>query len=365
MPVQRVGLSARRMGCLSSPDYCPVGIRGPMTPPSFPFVTILTPVHNGEEYLAECIESVLAQTFKNWEYIIVNNCSTDRSLMIAESYASRDPRVKVCTNTSFVGVIENHNVAFSLVGRQSKYCKLISADDRIYPECIRLLVEAAERNPSVGIVGSYQLRPDRVMWKGVPHDVECMPGRDACRKTFIENSAIFGPPTSSLYRADLVRNNQPFYSTPLPHADICACYDYLECSDFGFVHEVLSIERIHTGQSSTKSNELYADLVADIYYVLKYGRIYLNEDERDIALKRTLDAYYRRLGGSVLKLKGAEFWKFHIARMRELEYPLSWRRVIRAVLSEIVNEMRDPRVAYNKLTQVLKEKWFVFAKAKG
>ena len=71
---------------------------------NLPFVTILTPVYNGEKYLAECIESVLAQTYRNWEYIIVNNCSTDRSLEISERYAQNDPRIKVRTNTNFVGV---------------------------------------------------------------------------------------------------------------------------------------------------------------------------------------------------------------------------------------------------------------------
>ena len=72
---------------------------------NLPFVTILTPVYNGEKYLAECIKSVLAQTYQNWEYIIVNNCSTDRSLEIAEHYAQKDPRIKVRTNTSFVGLV--------------------------------------------------------------------------------------------------------------------------------------------------------------------------------------------------------------------------------------------------------------------
>ncbi len=336
-----------------------------MIPSSDPLVTILTPVYNGEKYLVECIESVLTQTFKNWEYIIVNNCSTDRSLMIAESYARRDHRIKVCTNRSFVGVIENHNIAFSFVGRKSKYCKLVSADDWLYPECIRLLVEVAERNPSVGIVGSYQLRPDRVMWKGLAPDVECISGREACRKTFLEDLAIFGPPTSSLYSADLIRNNQPFYSTSLPHADICAFYDYLDRSDLGFVHEVLSIERIHHAQSSTKSNDVYADLVADIYNVLKYGLTYLSEPERDVVLKRYLETYYRRLGGAVLKLKGADFWKFHVSRMRQLGNPISWIRVGRAVIGEIADEMRDPQVACQKLAQALKERWIVSQKVKS
>ena len=52
--------------------------------PKEPLVSVVTPVYNGEKYLEECIESVLNQTYKNWEYIILNNCSTDRTLEIAE-----------------------------------------------------------------------------------------------------------------------------------------------------------------------------------------------------------------------------------------------------------------------------------------
>jgi len=54
-----------------------------------PLVSIVTPVYNGEPYLAECIESVLAQTYPNWEYIIQNNCSTDRTLEIASEYGKK------------------------------------------------------------------------------------------------------------------------------------------------------------------------------------------------------------------------------------------------------------------------------------
>jgi len=57
-----------------------------------PLVTVLTPLYNGEKYLAECIESVLNQTYLHWNYVIVNNCSTDGSLAIAASYAAKDRR---------------------------------------------------------------------------------------------------------------------------------------------------------------------------------------------------------------------------------------------------------------------------------
>ena len=62
-----------------------------------PLVSILTPVYNGERYLRDCIDSVLAQDYQNWEYHIVNNCSTDGTLQLAESYAAKEPRIRVLT----------------------------------------------------------------------------------------------------------------------------------------------------------------------------------------------------------------------------------------------------------------------------
>ncbi len=92
-------------------------------------VTVLTPVYNGEAFIGQCIESVLAQTYEDWEYVIVNNCSTDRSLSVAQRYAERDPRIRVVTNERFVNVITNHNITFRLLSPESKYCKVVHADD--------------------------------------------------------------------------------------------------------------------------------------------------------------------------------------------------------------------------------------------
>ena len=77
-----------------------------MTSTSVPFVSIVTPVYNGAAYLADCIESVLAQTYTNWEYIIVDNRSTDSTPDIASAYARRDPRIRVHTNETFLDIID-------------------------------------------------------------------------------------------------------------------------------------------------------------------------------------------------------------------------------------------------------------------
>src|SRR5689334_20495375 len=106
-----------------------------MTPERNPLVSIVTPVYNGEAYLRECIESVLSQTYSNWDYTIVNNCSTDRTLEIAEEYAARDSRIRICSGDTFVRVVENHNRAFRQISPKSAYCKVLAADDWLFPEC--------------------------------------------------------------------------------------------------------------------------------------------------------------------------------------------------------------------------------------
>jgi len=123
-----------------------------------PLVSVVTPVYNGEKYLAECIESVLSQTYQHWEYIIANNCSTDRSLEIAQSYAEKDARIRIHNNRTFVGMSENHNIGVQLISPDSTYCKIVHADDWLFPECIAHMVTVAEAHPSVSIVGAYGLR---------------------------------------------------------------------------------------------------------------------------------------------------------------------------------------------------------------
>src|SRR5262249_36692798 len=97
-----------------SPRYLRAGRRtarpdAAVTAPVAPLVSVITPVYNGGDYLRECIESVRSQTYTNWRYTIVNNCSTDDSLAIALHYAKLDPRIRVLSNGSFLDIIQNHN----------------------------------------------------------------------------------------------------------------------------------------------------------------------------------------------------------------------------------------------------------------
>ncbi len=316
-----------------------------------PLVSVVTPVYNGEDFLVECIESVLKQTYDNYEYIIVNNCSKDRTLEIAREYAAKDNRIRVHDNEKFVGVIDNHNLAFSLISPEAKYCKVVSADDFILPDCITRMVEVAEENPSVGFVGCYQISGDRVRWQGFQYPRPVLTGREMCRQMFLgdERAFGFGSPTSLLYRADLVRNSTAFYPNASPHADTSACFQYLEKSDFGFVYQVLAYERIHDATQSSKSVQLNRYLSADLNDVIKYGPLYLNKEEFDRLLTETLKSYHRFLAlNYFVGFREKEFWDYHKSRLAELGQPLKRLDLFKAASATVLREVVNPGQAFKK-----------------
>jgi hypothetical protein len=314
-----------------------------------PLVSVLTPVYNGEEFLSECIESVLAQDYQNWEYHIVNNCSTDGTLRIAESYAKRDPRIRVTTNTTFVNVIGNHNNAFRLISPDSAYSKVVSADDWIVPHCLSSMVRFALAHPAVGIVGAYQQSGRNVKWAELPASIDVLPGREACRLALLKGVQIFGAPSAFLYRSDLLRKEKPFFPNPRTHADTSACYESLQSCDFGIVHEVLSAERVHAGQISSSIEELGAGSVAYLEGLLEYGPRFLSAAEFTARKAEAFGVYYRYLGGSALKLKGRDFWNFQASRLQEIGCHLDWGRVAGCALRETMIELRNPATAARKL----------------
>lgn len=322
-----------------------------------PFISILTPVYNGEEYISECIESVRNQPYQNWEYIIVNNCSSDSTPQIINQYSGLDSRIKIVNNDIFVDAETNHNIAFSKISPKSKYCKVVSADDWILPDCIVKMVNLAENNPHVGIIGSYQKAGEFIKWKGLPTDVQVISGKEVCRLSFLENLDVFGTPTSLLYRSDLIRENNPFFPNTYPYSDTSACYKYLQYFDFGFIHEVLSVERLHDQQISSGAFKLMTSEIAIIHNLLEYASFYLTEQEIELLKSETLEKYYKLLGGFVLKMMGREFWKMHRTRLKELGYPLKWKKIIKYSFYEVADELRDPKIAFMKLIEVLKRKY--------
>ncbi len=298
-----------------------------------PLVSVLTPVYNGEKYLAECIDSVLAQTYRNWEYIIVNNCSTDRSLEIAHSYAKRDARIRIHENGEFVSAIENHNCAFRLMSRQSRYCKVVHADDWLFPECLTQMVAVAEAHPEVGVVGSYRLDGTRVNLDGLPYPSTVVPGRELCRASLFGDLYVFGSPTSSLLRSSEVRARGDFYDggTFSLSADVAACYDVLQNADFGFVHQVLTYSRRHEESETSAGQGLNKWMVANLLILKKYGPAYLTREEYEKLFNVRMKRYYKFLSRHLLGAHDPRFWDYHKDCLIRLGTPLSKVKIFNAL----------------------------------
>lgn len=302
-----------------------------------PLVSIVTPMYNAEKYLVECIESVLSQTYENWEYAIINNCSTDRSLEIAQHYADQDSRICVHDNSEFLNQMQNWNHAMRQISPQSQYCKVLHADDWLFPDCLNQMVAVAEAHPSVGIIGSYRLDENEVNLDGLPYPSTIIPGREICRRTLMGDIYVFGSPSSLLIRSDFVLGTTKFYDETIIQADKKVCFDILQEADFGFVHQVLTFTRRHNESMSSAIHRFNTRRTGRLIYLQRYGPIFLNQQEFEQEFRKQLDNHYRYLARSVFQLREREFWNYQKNELATMGYPINWVKLAKSCAVEILN----------------------------
>lgn len=116
-----------------------------------PLVSIVIPVRNAANFLQETLESILAQTYTNWELIAVNDNSQDNSLVILKEYSQKDKRIKVFSNPKHQGVSRTANLAISKT--KGQFIARIDADDVMLPKRIEKQVKFLLKSPSVVAVG--------------------------------------------------------------------------------------------------------------------------------------------------------------------------------------------------------------------
>lgn len=110
-----------------------------------PEASVGLPIYNGEEFVEEAIRSILAQTFEDFELILSDNASTDRTREICLDYASMDRRVRYYRNGVNLGATLNYNRTYEL--SRGRYFKWAAHDDLISPEYLSLCIEALEKDP--------------------------------------------------------------------------------------------------------------------------------------------------------------------------------------------------------------------------
>lgn len=116
-----------------------------------PKISVVMPVYNAQKYVGLAIESILSQTFKNFEFIIINDASTDETLSICEKFAKKDPRIRIITNKKNLNIGDSLNVGIKAA--RAEYVARMDGDDISLPKRLDQQFRYLERNTNVAVVG--------------------------------------------------------------------------------------------------------------------------------------------------------------------------------------------------------------------
>ena len=118
-----------------------------------PKISVITAVFNGQKYLEESIKSILEQTFLDFEFIIVDDGSTDKTKEILKNWAKKDSRIKIITNLKNIGLTKSLNRAINIA--KGEYIARQDADDISLPQRLEKQVVFLENNPEVKFLGTF------------------------------------------------------------------------------------------------------------------------------------------------------------------------------------------------------------------
>ncbi|NTW82862.1 MAG: glycosyltransferase [Chlorobiaceae bacterium] len=225
-----------------------------------PYVTVTIPMYNNARFIAETIQSILAQSFSDFELLIYDDHSTDGSYEIARSFS--DSRIRIYRNEANLGPEKNWNKAISNI--TGKYVKLVCGDDILYPECLEKQVAVFEDhdNSGVSLVSCQRTIIDpegKVLIKKVNFvDGGRKEPVEVVRKMIRMGTNIIGEPVCGLYRAELIEKLAG-YNAVVPYTiDLDFWLQILKHGDLYVIDESLCAFRI--------SNLSWSSRIGDMRY---------------------------------------------------------------------------------------------------
>ena len=310
-----------------------------------PLVSVCTPVYNGGKFLDQCIQGVLNQTFTDFEYIIVDNASTDDTRDIIEHYRTEDPRIRVFRNEKTIPVMENFNKCIRHISPDTGWIKYALADDILFPYCIQEMLRIGEQDSQIGIVSAYRLYGNKLHYLGLPMNQNIFDGAYILKKQILyEFRVCTGSPNSLMYRREAFDALGGF-SNEYIHTDTDLAFRMLNKYKLGFVHDVLTWTGLHEDRvevESIKSGRNIQEYIEFGYKKLKeYKSICLSEQElmqlADYYAGRILDFRISRLAKLDLGLPDtmSESIPAEISSRYGTVFRKKWRRCTRSILVAI------------------------------
>lgn len=133
-------------------------------------VSIIMGAYNCEDVIDQCIDSIITQTYKNWEFIICDDCSTDNTLKILKKYEKKDSRIKILHNERNCRLAASLNICLSVA--QGEFIARMDADDISLPERLEKQVDFLEKHPEIDLVGCNRIIFDANGNRGVRKSIE-------------------------------------------------------------------------------------------------------------------------------------------------------------------------------------------------
>jgi glycosyltransferase involved in cell wall biosynthesis len=265
---------------------------------SNPLVSICLPLYNGENYIAGALESVLGQTYGEFELVICDDQSTDRTAEIVAEYASRDARIKYFLNEKRFGLFENYNETMRKA--QGRYIKPYAHDDLFRTTIVADMVNVLESDPGVALVNCARQwidedgKPiaagserDNKMARPFESDRK-ISGTEVMKETFQEMVNWLGEPVTMMFRKKHVGTG--FDARFVQLGDIEYWYRILSHGDYYYLAEPLCGFRKHASQHTAKVRKTLKSMLDWMLLASKYRHLIaemgLSEKEFGIAFAR-------------------------------------------------------------------------------
>lgn len=208
-------------------------------------VTVILPVYNGERYLREAIDSVLAQTYRDFELWVCNDGSTDGTVDIVDSYI--DPRIRRVDNPHNMGLVATLNHAFSMV--ESPYIARMDDDDLWHPEKLELQMKLLESRPEVGVCGT------SIHKFGDVDAIHVFPEESDALKVGLLFYCMMSHPSVVYRRSMLIETGLSYRQDYFPAEDYKMWVDVLKQSHIFNLQQPLVEYRQHGGQICREKKE--------------------------------------------------------------------------------------------------------------
>lgn len=255
-------------------------------------LTVLMPAYNVGKYIAEAIDSILQQTFTDFELLVIDDCSTDNTAEIVETYT--DKRIRYVKNEQNLGLAENLNKGISLAN--TEYIARMDGDDISVSTCLEKQIQYLDNHPDIGICGVgfqfFGTKTSKVMYPEYFENIKVL---------MLFGCAVILP----MFRKKVfVENNLKYRTSAFPAEDYMIWAECLRVTKIHNLQEVLFFYRMHETQISTSRREAQIKKSQEVQlYMLDYLSAEFSDQEK----------YYFLNSFSSAKIQSLEDYK----KMRE------------------------------------------------